>query len=213
MPRQILGVCCVIACLAITAAVAQARNLHQGNSGADVTQAQKALGDSADGSFGPATYLSVIAYQQLHGLLIDGIVGSQTKRSLFGWDRSNQSTKAPPPPSQPQPNTGSTAATSSAPRAQSTSPSSGSQSRASSASTGSKSFGASVPASIVQCESQGNYSAVNRSTGAGGAYQIMPSTWRAYGGSGLAQNASKVQQDAVAARIWAAKGPSAWSCR
>ena len=34
------------------------------------------------------------------------------------------------------------------------------------------------------CESGGNYSALNPSSGAGGAYQILPSTWELYGGKG-----------------------------
>ena len=34
------------------------------------------------------------------------------------------------------------------------------------------------------CESGGNYGAVNPSSGAGGAYQILPSTWELYGGQG-----------------------------
>jgi muramidase (phage lysozyme) len=64
----------------------------------------------------------------------------------------------------------------------------------------------------VQCESGGNYSAVNSSSGAGGAYQIMPSTWSAYGGQGLPQNAPKAEQDRIAAAIYAGQGRSAWSC-
>src|SRR5262249_9542806 len=40
----------------------------------------------------------------------------------------------------------------------------------------------SIPTYIVMCESGGNYHAVNPSSGAGGAYQILPSTWAAYGG-------------------------------
>lgn len=70
----------------------------------------------------------------------------------------------------------------------------------------------SIPTYIVMCESGGNYSAVNPSSGAGGAYQIMPSTWTAYGGTGLPQNASKAEQDRIAALIWADVGASAWSC-
>ncbi len=70
----------------------------------------------------------------------------------------------------------------------------------------------SIPTYIVMCESGGNYSAVNSSSGAGGAYQIMPSTWEAYGGEGLPQDASKAEQDRIAALIWADSGPSAWSC-
>ena len=57
------------------------------------------------------------------------------------------------------------------------------------------------------CESGGNYRALNPSSGAGGAYQILPSTWRAYGGSGLPHQASKAEQDRIAAMIWADSGP------
>ena len=70
----------------------------------------------------------------------------------------------------------------------------------------------SIPESIVMCESGGNWRAVNPSTGAGGAYQILPSTWTSYGGSGLPQDASPAQQSAIAAKIYASAGPSAWSC-
>ncbi len=72
--------------------------------------------------------------------------------------------------------------------------------------------GYSIPSGIVQCESHGNYSAVNPSSGAGGAYQILPSTWRAYGGQGLPQEASPAEQDRIASEIYARQGPSAWSC-
>jgi peptidoglycan hydrolase-like protein with peptidoglycan-binding domain len=72
--------------------------------------------------------------------------------------------------------------------------------------------GYSIPSGIVQCESGGNYSAVNPSSGAGGAYQILPSTWQAYGGQGLPQDAPKSEQDAIAGKIYAAQGGSAWSC-
>ena len=47
-----------------------------------------------------------------------------------------------------------------------------------------------IPQAIVMCESGGNFSAVNSSSGAGGAYQILPSTWQLYGGSGAPQDAS-----------------------
>lgn len=70
----------------------------------------------------------------------------------------------------------------------------------------------SIPTYIVMCESGGNYSALNPSSGAGGAYQILPSTWRAYGGQGLPHEASKAEQDRIAAIIWREDGPGAWSC-
>jgi septal ring factor EnvC (AmiA/AmiB activator) len=70
----------------------------------------------------------------------------------------------------------------------------------------------SIPAYIVMCESGGNYGAVNASSGAGGAYQILPSTWELYGGQGEPQNAPKAEQDRIAAEIWADSGPGAWVC-
>jgi peptidoglycan hydrolase CwlO-like protein len=69
-----------------------------------------------------------------------------------------------------------------------------------------------IPAGIVMCESGGNYGALNPSSGAGGAYQIIPSTWQLYGGSGAPQNASQAEQDRIAAQIWADSGASAWEC-
>jgi hypothetical protein len=72
--------------------------------------------------------------------------------------------------------------------------------------------GYSIPAGIVACESGGDYGAVNPSSGAGGAYQILPSTWAAYGGQGLPQDAPPAEQNRIAAAIYATQGPSAWTC-
>ncbi len=69
-----------------------------------------------------------------------------------------------------------------------------------------------IPTYIVMCESGGDYRALNPSSGAGGAYQILPSTWRAYGGKGLPHQASKAEQDRIAAMIWRDSGSSAWVC-
>ena len=70
----------------------------------------------------------------------------------------------------------------------------------------------SIPTYIVMCESGGNYAAVNPSSGAGGAYQILPSTWDLYGGQGEPQGAPKEEQDRIAAEIWADSGGGAWVC-
>jgi septal ring factor EnvC (AmiA/AmiB activator) len=70
----------------------------------------------------------------------------------------------------------------------------------------------SIPTYIVMCESGGNYSALNPSSGAGGAYQILPSTWELYGGQGAPHEASKAEQDRIAAEIWADSGGGAWVC-
>ena len=70
----------------------------------------------------------------------------------------------------------------------------------------------SIPSYIVMCESGGDYGAVNPSSGAGGAYQILPSTWSLYGGEGAPQDAPKEEQDRIAAEIWADSGGGAWAC-
>lgn len=70
----------------------------------------------------------------------------------------------------------------------------------------------SIPTYIVMCESGGNYSALNPSSGAGGAYQILPSTWDLYDGQGAPHEAPKAEQDRIAAEIWADSGGSAWVC-
>jgi peptidoglycan hydrolase CwlO-like protein len=69
-----------------------------------------------------------------------------------------------------------------------------------------------IPEGVVMCESGGNFGAVNPSSGAGGAYQILPSTWQLYGGQGLPQNASPAEQHRIAAQIWADSGSAAWVC-
>ncbi|MDX6582315.1 MAG: resuscitation-promoting factor RpfC [Solirubrobacterales bacterium] len=69
-----------------------------------------------------------------------------------------------------------------------------------------------IPEAIVMCESGGNFGAVNPSSGAGGAYQILPSTWELYGGQGLPQDASPSEQSDIAAQIWADSGSAAWEC-
>jgi septal ring factor EnvC (AmiA/AmiB activator) len=70
----------------------------------------------------------------------------------------------------------------------------------------------SIPTYIVMCESGGDYGAVNPSSGAGGAYQILPSTWELYGGQGAPQDAPKAEQDRIAGEIWADSGGGAWVC-
>ena len=70
-----------------------------------------------------------------------------------------------------------------------------------------------IPYPIVLCESGGQNLPPN-SAGASGYYQIIPSTWTGFGGTGpAAYLASKAEQDAVAARIWrGGAGASDWVC-
>ena len=69
-----------------------------------------------------------------------------------------------------------------------------------------------IPESIVMCESGGNFEAVNPTSGAGGAYQILPSTWDLYGGEGQPEDAAPGEQSEIAAQIWADSGAAAWVC-
>ena len=66
----------------------EAQLLRSGATGADVEQLQRYLrligfdAGPADGIFGPLTEHALRAYQAGNDLLIDGIVGSETRRSL-----------------------------------------------------------------------------------------------------------------------------------
>jgi peptidoglycan hydrolase CwlO-like protein len=72
----------------------------------------------------------------------------------------------------------------------------------------------SIPNSIVMCESGGNYNAVNPTSGAGGAYQMLPSTYKGLGGKySSPQTAPKWEQDQLAAKLWnGGAGAGNWAC-
>jgi len=62
--------------------------LREGSTGSDVVQLQNKLKDQGfppgaiDGAFGPGTEAAVLAFQQAHGLLADGVVGPRTAAAL-----------------------------------------------------------------------------------------------------------------------------------
>jgi resuscitation-promoting factor RpfA len=62
---------------------------------------------------------------------------------------------------------------------------------------------------LAQCESSGNW-AINTGNGFSGGLQFTPSTWRAFGGRGLAHHASREEQITVAERVLAKQGWGAW---
>jgi LysM repeat protein len=64
---------------------------------------------------------------------------------------------------------------------------------------------------VIRAESGGNASAANASSGAGGLYGFLPSTWQALGFSGLPQNAPVSVQNAAFAKQYAQSGASAWA--
>jgi hypothetical protein len=69
----------------------------------------------------------------------------------------------------------------------------------------------SFQACVIARESGGNASAVNASSGAGGLYGFLPSTWQALGHSGLPENASVAEQNQAFQQEYAQSGTSAWS--
>lgn len=68
-----------------------------------------------------------------------------------------------------------------------------------------------VLACIEQAESGGNPTAVNASSGAGGLFQFLPSTWASLGYSGLPQNAPVSEQIQAAETLYAQQGIAPWS--
>ena len=64
---------------------------------------------------------------------------------------------------------------------------------------------------VIQRESSGNPRAVNPSSGAGGLYGFLPSTWHGLGFSGLPENASVAEQNYAFAKEYAQSGTSAWA--
>jgi len=62
---------------------------------------------------------------------------------------------------------------------------------------------------IARCESGGNWS-ISTGNGFYGGLQFTVSTWRAFGGSGMPNHASRSQQIAVAKRVQASQGWGAW---
>jgi septal ring factor EnvC (AmiA/AmiB activator) len=71
-----------------------------------------------------------------------------------------------------------------------------------------------IPNGIVKCESGGNYGALNPSSGAGGAYQMLPETYKGLGGQHAAPHvAPKSEQDRLAAKLWdGGRGRGNWEC-
>src|ERR1035437_11138648 len=56
--------------------------LRVGSTGVEVQCLQGKVGATADGSFGPLTLASVMAYQSNHGLSADGVVGPLSRAVL-----------------------------------------------------------------------------------------------------------------------------------
>jgi hypothetical protein len=64
---------------------------------------------------------------------------------------------------------------------------------------------------VIQRESGGDPTAVNSSSGAGGLYGFLPSTWASLGYSGAPQNASAATQREAFQKAYAQQGSAPWS--
>ncbi len=62
---------------------------------------------------------------------------------------------------------------------------------------------------LAECESSGNWG-IDTGNGFGGGLQFTDSTWRAFGGSGQPEDASRSEQIQVAERVKAEQGMNAW---
>jgi hypothetical protein len=63
---------------------------------------------------------------------------------------------------------------------------------------------------VISHESGGNSHAVNPSSGAGGLYQFLPSTWASLGYSGSPQDAPVSEQNAAFQKLHSEMGSSPW---
>ncbi|MCX2183195.1 DUF348 domain-containing protein [Streptomyces sp. SKN60] len=63
---------------------------------------------------------------------------------------------------------------------------------------------------LAACESGGRPTAVDPSGTYGGLYQFDPGTWRALGGTGVAQNAPAAEQTFRAKKLYVQRGASPW---
>ena len=66
-------------------------------------------------------------------------------------------------------------------------------------------------ACVAWRESRDTPTAVNPSSGAGGLFQFLPSTWSALGYPGLPENASVADQIAAAEQLYAEQGAAPWA--
>jgi resuscitation-promoting factor RpfB len=134
--------------------------------------------------------VDVAAVQRALGIPADGIVGPQTRRAIRNFQRANG--LAVDGIVGPQTLAALGLSTGSAPTAQGSS------------------GGSAVLASIAECESAGDPTAISPDGRYRGKYQFSRATWRAMGGSGDPAKAPEAEQDRLAAALLAARGTSPW---
>jgi hypothetical protein len=138
----------------------------------------------------PARTVSVATVQRALGITADGIAGPQTRRALKAFQRSH----------------GLTADGIAGPATLAALGLGGSGRRAFAATLSP----ATVLARIARCESGGNPAAVSADGRYRGKYQFSGATWRKLGGTGDPAAAAEAIQDALAAKLYAARGTTPW---
>jgi hypothetical protein len=146
-----------------------------------VSRIQRALGIRASGAFDQRTRKAVMAFQRRRGLLVDGIVGPQTRAALG----------LAPAPSAPAPPPAPPSSTAASPTQPATAPSG-------------------KLARIAQCESGGDPGAIGGGGAFRGKYQFTIPTWQSVGGTGDPAKASEAEQDKRAAILLARNGTRDW---
>jgi hypothetical protein len=169
--------------------------LSVGSRGPTVAALQSALGVGATGYYGSVTRRAVLRFQRSRGLLVDGVAGPQTLGALGLAATPNRTRSDDDSASK----SGSGTASGATQRGATPPPQTSS--------------GSGTLQTIASCESGGNPGAVGGDGRYRGKYQFTIDTWRAYGGTGDPASAPEAVQDAIAAKVLAAQGPSAWpSC-
>jgi peptidoglycan hydrolase-like protein with peptidoglycan-binding domain len=161
--------------------------------GASLALAGGALADSSSGGrAAPSSSVrgaGVVALQRALGIAADGIYGPQTRRAVRAYQRAH----------------GLVVDGIAGPQTL------GSLGLSAGSGTPSSSPGTSaVLERIARCESGGDPAAVSADGRYRGKYQFSRATWRAMGGSGDPAAAPESLQDAMAAKLLAARGTSPW---
>jgi peptidoglycan hydrolase-like protein with peptidoglycan-binding domain len=141
-----------------------------------------------------APAVSVAAVQKVLGITADGVAGPQTRRAIKRFQRANGLKVTGVAGTDTLNALG--LGTSTASTMATTSTSSGDD--------------ADTLAKIAECESGGDPTIVSPSGQYRGKYQFSRATWRAMGGTGDPAKADEATQDAIAAKLLAARGTAPW---
>jgi hypothetical protein len=183
----------------ITAATMSVAVLGFGGVAAAQSTTGATTGPSATKSASAAsTGGSVAAVQAKLGVTADGVVGPQTRKALRAWQRKQGLTADGVIGPQTLKAMGITAAAATSRSA-----------KQSGRSTASGAKNATLD-KIAQCESGGDPTAVSSDGTYRGKYQFDRQTWAANGGTGDPAAAPEATQDAIAAKLLAARGTAPW---